>query len=60
MGLLVAYAVQMVVDPRVVTFAGRTEPSEMWVLTERDALRLKVTSQVQEQSDGGSRPSAAA
>lgn len=50
-GLLVAYAVGMGVDPRVVTLAGRVAPDEMWVLNAAEAEALKVTTRTLDTPD---------
>jgi hypothetical protein len=52
-GLLVAYAVQMEIDPRVITVAASTAPGDMWILSEREAAAFKVTSSVRDQPDWG-------
>jgi len=50
-GLLIAYAVEMGVDPRVVTLAGRTAPGDMWVLTAAEAEAFNVSSRISDQPD---------
>jgi hypothetical protein len=45
-GALVAYAMEMGVDPRIVTLTARAGPSSMHILTSQDAVDLRLSNAV--------------
>lgn len=48
-GVIIAYTVDMGVDPRVITRASTVPPERLWILTASDAEQMKVTTRLSDQ-----------
>ncbi len=50
-GFMIAYTVDMGVDPRVITRASTITPERLWVLTASEAEQMKVTTRLSDQPE---------
>ena len=50
-GIMIAYTVDMGVDPRVITRASAVPPERLWILTASDAEQMKVTTRLLDQPE---------